>query len=86
MDSKIFFLLQKNAVSGDYIKRKITSALQLNENESINISLVADVSGSMYENMYDVKGIMNNFLNTIQFGVGNQIALTQFSATRVLHQ
>ncbi len=79
LSQKIFFLSQKDAQSGEYIKREITSALQLNENESININLVADVSGSMDDDMYTIKGIMNNFLNTVQFGVGDEIALTTFS-------
>ena len=77
LDQKIFFLSQKEASNGAYVKKKVTSALQLNENESININLVADVSGSMEENMPAVQGIMSNFLNTVQFGVGDRIALTQ---------
>ena len=86
LNQKIFFLSQKDAQSGEYIKREITSALQLNQNESININLVADVSGSMDGDLYTVKGIMNNFLNTVQFGVGDQIALTEFSDTSYLAQ
>ena len=50
------------------------------------MNLVADVSSSMHENMPAVKSIMNNFLNTVQFGVGDQIALTQFSDTSYVSQ
>lgn len=86
LNQKIFFLSQKDATNGAYVKREIISAMQLNENESLNINLVADVSGSMYSNISSVQGIMNNFVNTVQFGVGDQIALTQFSDTSFVTQ
>lgn len=86
LDKSIFFLTQKDAVSGEYIKKEITNVLQLDQNESININLVADLSASMSNNLQSAKGIMNNFLNTVQFGVGDQIALTGFSDTSYVIQ
>lgn len=86
LDKDIFFLSHKEASSGAYVKHRIIDAMQLDKNESININLVADLSGSMEADISSVKGIMNNFLNTVQFGVGDKIALTTFSDTSSLVQ
>lgn len=78
LNKNMFFLSQKDAENGEYLKHEITNATQLNENESLNINLVADVSGSMSGNMGATKSVMNNFLNTVQFGVGDQVGLIAF--------
>lgn len=78
LDKNMFFLSQKQAEDSTYIKHEIVNATQLNENESLNINLVADVSGSMCDYMAATKQVMNNFLNTVQFGVGDQVGLMAF--------
>lgn len=78
LDKNMFFLSQKDAENGAYIKHEIVNAVQLNENESLNINLVADVSGSMYGNMSATKQVMNSFLNTVQFDVGDKVGLMAF--------
>lgn len=78
LDKNMFFLSQKQAENSTYLKHEIVNATQLNENESLNINLVADVSGSMCDYMSATKQVMNNFLNTVQFGVGDQVGLMAF--------
>ena len=78
LSKNMFFLSQKDAGDGKYLKHEIVNATQLNENESLNINLVADVSGSMSENMDATKEVMNNFLDTVQFDVGDQVGLIAF--------
>ena len=78
LDKNMFFLSQKQAEDSTYLKHEIVNATQLNENESLNINLVADVSGSMCDYMSATKQVMNNFLNTVQFGVGDQVGLMAF--------
>ena len=77
----VFFLSRQQASDGQFVKQQILQANQINEKDNINVNLVADVSGSMDNNMGAVKQTMKNFLATIQFGVGDQIALTAFSDT-----
>lgn len=71
-----FLLMEK--VKGKYVKKDILSALQLNEEEKLNINLVSDISGSMSEQFDDVKSVMNNFINYIQFDVGDMASLITF--------
>lgn len=71
-----FFLSQKQGEG--YVLHAITNAIQLNENENLNINLIADVSGSMDGNMDAVKSVMNRFLDTVQFDVGDQVGLIAF--------
>lgn len=72
------FLSQKNEKSNTYKKHKIENAAQLNEKENLNINLVADVSGSMSGNMDATKQVMNRFLDTVQFNVGDEVGLIAF--------
>lgn len=78
LDKNLFFLSVKDKESGKYIRQDVVNAAQLNENESLNVNLVADVSGSMYENMSATKDVMNSFLDTVQFDVGDQVGLIAF--------
>lgn len=78
LKKNVFFLSQKDAENGEYLKHKIVNATQLNENESLNVNLVADISGSMSGNMDATKEVMNAFLDTVQFDVGDKVGLMAF--------
>lgn len=78
LDKKYFILSEKQGSDVEYVKQKITKATQLNQAERLNISMVADVSGSMDENMSKVQQVMANFLNNVQFEVGDEIELSCF--------
>lgn len=80
IEGKFFFLSEKLAKNSEYIKKEIQKVTQLNETESLNINMVADVSGSMEgEALASAKSIMSNFLENVQFGIGDEVELNVFS-------
>lgn len=80
IEGKFFFLSEKLAKDSEYIKKEIQKVTQLNEAESLNINMVADVSGSMQgEPLASAKLIMSNFLENVQFGIGDEVELNVFS-------
>lgn len=77
----MFYISERDAGEGDFLNRSIQKAVLLNENERLNINLLADTSGSMDgQNMQSAKSVMTNFLNTVQFSAGDQVKLTQFNS------
>ncbi len=84
---KFFFISERDAKNPEYIRQRVDKVVQLNEKESLNINLVADCSGSMEG--YPIEAaryIMREFLDYVQFGIGDKVELTAFSdyvATRV---
>lgn len=78
IDKKYFILSEKQGSDSEYLKQKITKATQLNQKERLNISMLADVSGSMDVHMSQVQSVMTNFLENVQFEVGDQIELSSF--------
>ena len=78
LDKKYFVLSEKQGSDQEYLKQKITKATQLNKEECLNISMVADVSASMKYEMPRVKFVMENFLENVQFDVGDKIELSSF--------
>lgn len=74
------FYVRKQDANGNYIKQQVKEVNQLNEIEALNINMLADVSGSMSGSPLDeAKMIMNSFINSVQFSVGDMVALTSFS-------
>ena len=78
VNKKYFILSEQQGADEKYLKQEITKATQLNQAERLNISMVADVSGSMDMNMPRVQDVMSNFLDNVQFDVGDQIELSSF--------
>lgn len=78
VNKKYFILSEQQGSDEKYLKQEITKATQLNQAERLNISMVADVSGSMDISMPRVQDIMSNFLDNVQFDVGDQIELSSF--------
>ncbi len=75
-----FYLGEFDKITGEYISRKISEVVQLNEKESLNIDLVADVSGSMsYEMLEAAKSTIIGFAKTMQFNAGDKLELLAFS-------
>ncbi|HHX62108.1 MAG TPA: VWA domain-containing protein [Epulopiscium sp.] len=71
------FSLMENQ-NGIYKETPILNATQLNEKEKLNINLTADMSGSMIDEFDNVKSVMKNFLDYIQFHVGDAASLVTF--------
>lgn len=78
----MFYVSEKNAQTGKFSSCTITKAVQMNENERLNINLLADTSGSMSgDNMSSAKSIMKSFLSTVQFAAGDKVKMTPFNST-----
>lgn len=71
----------KELIDGTYSDVTINKASQLDEKEKLNTCLVADVSGSMYEQMDVVKEAMEKFVDYIQYSSGDQTSLITFDNT-----
>ena len=71
----------KELIDGTYGDVTINKVGQLDEKEQLNTSLVADVSGSMYEQMDVVKEAMGKFVDCIQYSSGDQTSLITFDNT-----
>ncbi len=70
----------ENATESTDIKKTISEVTQLNQVENLNISVVADASGSMngpYMNM--AKQVMSRFINSVQFEVGDKVSVMSFA-------
>lgn len=81
LSPNMFYISERDAGTGDFLKRAVDKAVLMNENERLNINLLADTSSSMDgANMSAAKNIICNFLNTIQFSAGDQVKLTQFNS------
>lgn len=81
LQPNMFYVSEKDAASGDFLIRKVKKAVQMNENERLNINLLADTSGSMMGSSLDsAKSIISNFFNTVQFQAGDQVKLTEFNS------
>ena len=79
LDNTLFFIRKKDA-NAYYVKKVISKVTQLNEEESLNIDMVADISGSMYGRpLNEAKTIMSNFIGSVQFNAGDKVELTTFS-------
>lgn len=77
---KTYFYLEEKTGSKDFVRQIITKATQLDEKEALNINMVADVSASMNGTpLMKAKNIMQTFLNSVQFSIGDKVELTTFS-------
>lgn len=68
----------RELVEGSYQEIEIEKVSKLNQAEGLNVCLVADVSGSMYEQIDIVKEAMTGFLDCMQYNVGDKAALITF--------
>ena len=71
----------KELIDGTYDDVTINKTSQLDEKEQLNTCLVADVSGSMYEQMDIVKEAMEKFVDCIQYSSGDLTSLITFDNT-----
>src|SRR5699024_2116917 len=77
---KGYFCLEEKTGSSEFERKTITDAAQLDQKEALNINMVADVSASMNGTpLTKAKSIMNNFLDSVQFNIGDKVELTTFS-------
>ncbi|WP_238883329.1 VWA domain-containing protein [Clostridium sp. YIM B02551] len=80
LDPRFFYISEKNADKNEFIKQTIQKVTQLNQQESLNINIVADVSDSMTgAPLQKAQVIMTNFLDQVQFDIKDEVELTAFS-------
>lgn len=80
LDPGFFYISEQNANNKEFLKQTIQKVTQLDQQESLNINMVADVSGSMYgEPLAKAKATMTNFLEQVQFNIKDKVELTAFS-------
>lgn len=77
----MFYVSERDAATGDFLRRSVEKAVLMNENEGLNMDLLADTSGSMWNgNMEAAKDVMHHFIDTVQFGAGDRVKLTPFNS------
>lgn len=71
----------KEAVSGgQFVKREVKRIEKLEGNEGLSIELIADKSGSMDWRMDQVKEVMSQFVNSLDYASGDQVELIAFDS------
>lgn len=81
LDPGFFYVSEKDASNNKFLKQTIQKVTQLDQQEGLNINMVADVSGSMDNGPIDkAKYIMTNFLEQVQFNKEDKVELTAFSS------
>lgn len=77
--SKGGFYIYESLDGNSFERKDILNAAQLNLSETLNISMVADTSGSMDGlPIIDAKNVMCNFLKSVQVNAGDKISLISF--------
>lgn len=75
-----FIIHERVDGTADFVRRDVLRASQLDNVASLNISMVADVSGSMSGTpLSDAKNVMTDFLNNVQPQVGDKVSLITFA-------
>ena len=78
---QVFFHLDEKDANAKYVKKTISKASQLDQEENLNVDMVMDVSASMEGSpINNVKRIMNSFVDSVQFNSGDLVELTTFSS------
>lgn len=80
LSANMFYVSERNAQTGNFQNYTVKKAIQMNENEKLNMNLLVDTSSSMANDKMDsAKDIIKNFLATVQFPVGDKVRLTPFN-------
>ncbi len=80
LSKKFFFISENDAKNPEFLRDTVNKVTQLNQKEKLNINIVADCSDSMTGYPINTaRYIMNEFLNYVQFNIGDKVELTSFS-------
>lgn len=78
LEGKMFTVVEK-AEGGKLVSREVSSANRLDNSEGLSISLTVDKSGSIdYADMDKIKKVMNEFVRSLQYNVGDQAEIISF--------
>lgn len=85
--SENIFQFQELGTGNTNTTQQVLKAVQIDQNSNLNINLLADVSGSMQGYpILQAKNAMQEFLNYIQFSIGDMVELTIFSDNVSVYQ
>ena len=73
-------LVIREIEGGEYLAREVNALEQLKGNEGLSIDLLADKSASMTEDIYQVKEVMQEFVNSLDFSKGDQVEIIAFDS------
>ncbi|MDO5689800.1 MAG: VWA domain-containing protein [Tissierellia bacterium] len=77
--------LYEEGSSGNYEPAVIESAVLLSGRENLNVALVADISASMSDYIRQVKTMMNNFVSSLDYSVGDAVCFITFNTSSYLN-
>ncbi|MDO4481948.1 MAG: VWA domain-containing protein [Bacillota bacterium] len=78
LDRKMFTLTEK-VEGGKLVSREVSAANRLDKSEGLSITLTVDKSGSIdYSDMDKIKNVMNEFVRSLQYNVGDQAEIISF--------
>lgn len=67
------FIIKERLEGGEFLYQEVQTAEILDQNAALNISLVADKSGSIYlSDMDKIKTVMKEFVNILQYNAGDK--------------
>lgn len=73
------FTIKERVEGGEFLAREVKSAFILEDNAGLNISLVADKSGSISSSdMSKIKSVMSDFVRQLNFSVGDRAEILAF--------
>lgn len=70
--------IKERVASGEWIEREIRRIERLEGNEGLSIELLADKSYSMITGMDQMKSIMTDFVNSLDYDSGDRVELISF--------
>ncbi len=71
------FIIQERVQGGAYLAREVRNVSAL-DRQGLNINLVADKSGSMVNDMDRTRQVMGEFIDSLDFGKGDQVEILAF--------
>lgn len=75
------FTILERVQGGEYLAREVKSAVPLQDHSGLNIDLVADKSDSIStSDMAKIKNILTEFVNSLQYDVGDKAELLAFDS------
>lgn len=74
-----FLLNTGTTVNGSMSRQKIVRAGELDGEAGISVGLIADISGSMEDNLEAAENAMRSFIEGLQYAQGDEVELTSFA-------
>ena len=70
--------IKEKIAGGQEIKRKINKIERIENNQGVGYEILLDKSGSMYEDMAEMQNAMSDFVNSLDYEIGDKAELMTF--------